>query len=183
MGSIQYVLSDKTGTLTKNKMELKGLCIADKVYGGEFSEKNGKISFIDAKFCKNKSPKKILANSNKFKNFPLLESNYEIFDADLTDLMINDERIDRLPIPKVMSGNLKITYLDEIVEESEEEKEMEGSEINSTGRKSGKTKIFNFKNTKSTSQENVRFYPKSANLTPKMNLISNNLTPRSKKIT
>lgn len=35
MGQIQYVFSDKTGTLTKNQMEFKIALIGDYVYGDE----------------------------------------------------------------------------------------------------------------------------------------------------
>lgn len=166
LGSIQYVLSDKTGTLTKNKMELRGICVADKVYGGEFVEKNGKISFVQARFLRSSSPKKILTEARKIDGFSLIDSNYPVFDPDLMDLMINKERKDMLPIPKVIKGNLKITYLDQIIEESnsEEEKEMDPS----TGRKSGNIKIFNFKNMDSLSNENVKYYTQSAHITPSL---------------
>lgn len=33
LGSIEYIFSDKTGTLTKNEMEYKFCCIGDNTYG------------------------------------------------------------------------------------------------------------------------------------------------------
>ena len=36
LGQIEYVLTDKTGTLTQNKMILRGLMIGDKLFGGDF---------------------------------------------------------------------------------------------------------------------------------------------------
>ena len=45
LGQIQYVLSDKTGTLTQNKMVLRGLFIGDCIFGGNFFEKDDKATF------------------------------------------------------------------------------------------------------------------------------------------
>lgn len=45
LGQIEYILSDKTGTLTQNKMVLRGLFVGDCIFGGEFIEKDGKPLF------------------------------------------------------------------------------------------------------------------------------------------
>lgn len=46
LGEIEYVLTDKTGTLTQNKMILRGVIVADKLFGGEFSiEDSGEKQF------------------------------------------------------------------------------------------------------------------------------------------
>jgi hypothetical protein len=42
LGQIEYLICDKTGTLTNNKMILRGIVIADKVYGGKFVTKEDK---------------------------------------------------------------------------------------------------------------------------------------------
>lgn len=48
LGEVEYVFTDKTGTLTQNQMELKGICIADKVFGGRFVRETPKtIRFVD----------------------------------------------------------------------------------------------------------------------------------------
>lgn len=46
LGCIDYVLSDKTGTLTKNKLSLDALFVAGDVYGGKLERNSdGSISF------------------------------------------------------------------------------------------------------------------------------------------
>ena len=46
LGEVQYVLTDKTGTLTQNKMILRGIMIGDRLFGGEFSvEETGEKQF------------------------------------------------------------------------------------------------------------------------------------------
>lgn len=45
LGQIEYLICDKTGTLTNNKMILRGIVIADKVYGGKFVTKEDKQIF------------------------------------------------------------------------------------------------------------------------------------------
>jgi len=38
LGQIEYILSDKTGTLTQNKMTLRGLFIGNQIFGGELRD-------------------------------------------------------------------------------------------------------------------------------------------------
>ena len=33
LGEVKYIMTDKTGTLTKNKMTLKGVFVADRLFG------------------------------------------------------------------------------------------------------------------------------------------------------
>ena len=71
LGQIEYVLTDKTGTLTQNKMILRGLMIADKLFGGSFSmEKNGEKTFtVKSKTDFDTELEAYLRNSNK-ENMP-----------------------------------------------------------------------------------------------------------------
>ena len=45
LGQIEYILSDKTGTLTQNKMVLRGLFIGESLFGGEFMVNGDKCEF------------------------------------------------------------------------------------------------------------------------------------------
>jgi len=47
LGQIEYVLSDKTGTLTENKMEFKTCNILGNTFGGSFQKKGKKVLFED----------------------------------------------------------------------------------------------------------------------------------------
>ena len=45
LGQVEYLICDKTGTLTNNKMILRGIVVADKVFGGKFVTKEDKQVF------------------------------------------------------------------------------------------------------------------------------------------
>jgi magnesium-transporting ATPase (P-type) len=51
LGQIEYILTDKTGTLTQNKMILRGLIIGDQLFGGDFSldEQGDKVFNVKSK--------------------------------------------------------------------------------------------------------------------------------------
>lgn len=59
------MLTDKTGTLTRNEMELKGICIADKIFGGKFVRDGDGITFLDYPAIA-KQEGKILEDGNTF---------------------------------------------------------------------------------------------------------------------
>ena len=42
---MEYVLTDKTGTLTQNKMVLRGIFIGDELFGGRFSQQDKDTTF------------------------------------------------------------------------------------------------------------------------------------------
>jgi magnesium-transporting ATPase (P-type) len=52
LGEIEYILTDKTGTLTQNKMILKGLFIGDQIFGGSFQKERedaDRLEFVSFK--------------------------------------------------------------------------------------------------------------------------------------
>lgn len=78
LGQIEYILSDKTGTLTQNKMVLRGLFIGESLFGGEFTENGDKNEF------------KPLAHSTKDSR-KILASRDELFDPNLDKLLRTDK--------------------------------------------------------------------------------------------
>ena len=84
LGEIEYILTDKTGTLTQNKMELVGISIANKTFGGEFKMSDNGLSYNRKKLSLNNSES---TNSSK------------IWDLDLNELL-NDKNQENL-LPKL----------------------------------------------------------------------------------
>jgi magnesium-transporting ATPase (P-type) len=80
LGQIEYILSDKTGTLTQNKMVLRGLFIGDSLFGGEFINSTENTEF--------KPWSHSLKNSNR-----ILVSPDELFDAKLDNILKFDKSL------------------------------------------------------------------------------------------
>ena len=50
LGQVEYVLTDKTGTLTQNKMVLRGIHVGNKLFGGTFGKnESGETEFFKSK--------------------------------------------------------------------------------------------------------------------------------------
>lgn len=124
LGSIEYVLSDKTGTLTKNKMEMRGFCVGEKVFGGSFVDnQQGQFVFqrndelIEGKFATPSGGliEKVLEETDKEET--------PNFDQELLQMMVGGDRKwgEVLPIAQLMKGDFKLGGLREIKEEDEDE--------------------------------------------------------------
>jgi magnesium-transporting ATPase (P-type) len=182
LGSIEYILSDKTGTLTKNQMELRAFCVADKIFGGSFV--NSKIRSTNNNFPNEQSvfstamtPKKnrSLISQNKDTNFNL-EDYENDFDSELVFLS-KFGKGSMLPRRMTLRGENDPGDLEKIQEvnseqESElrkdknslEEIELEDEQIarlNAENRRNSKPTIFTF-NPDHKPLTNSTKYPNSA---------------------
>ena len=45
LGQISFIFSDKTGTLTRNEMEFKSMCVGKTLYDSNDNEETGKSEF------------------------------------------------------------------------------------------------------------------------------------------
>ncbi len=79
LGCIDYVLSDKTGTLTKNKLSLDALYVAGEVYGGKISHEENTTHFdkFDCYKCENSDDRNLLFFKKKGK-FSFYDPNFLI---------------------------------------------------------------------------------------------------------
>jgi magnesium-transporting ATPase (P-type) len=91
LGQIEYILTDKTGTLTQNKMVLQGVFIGDQVFGGEFSKKDGKVHYES------------FADKQKRNKRRILTALDEQFDHSLHNIMKTTTKV-RLRKPVVVSN-------------------------------------------------------------------------------
>lgn len=96
LGEIEYLLTDKTGTLTQNKMVLEGLYIGETLFGGNFSlDSNNEIQGYESNLEKNKRLRLTLE---------------EKFDTNLQNVLKNPSSI---PLRKVLPLSSKKTLLTE----------------------------------------------------------------------
>jgi magnesium-transporting ATPase (P-type) len=91
LGQIEYILTDKTGTLTQNKMVLQGVFIGDQVFGGEFSKRDGKTHYESFADKQKRNKKRILTELD------------EQFDHSLHNIMKTAAKV-KLRKPVVMSN-------------------------------------------------------------------------------
>ena len=100
LGQIEYLLSDKTGTLTQNKMVLQGVFIGDQVFGGEFKTSEGKVQYESFGDKQKRNKKRILTELD------------EQFDHSMHNIMHTKTGV-RLRKPLVISNQKmqKISYI------------------------------------------------------------------------
>jgi magnesium-transporting ATPase (P-type) len=91
LGQIEYILTDKTGTLTQNKMVLQGVFIGDQVFGGEFTKRDGKVHYESFADKQKRNKKRILTALD------------EQFDHSLHNIMKTENKV-RLRKPVVVSN-------------------------------------------------------------------------------
>ena len=136
LGSIQYVLSDKTGTLTKNKMELRAICVGEKIYGGnlDFNDKGLAFKSLDgsSSICTPMSPMKHFERSIRPLGFQPSPGQSEkgVFDSRLSEIMSEGSAKIKLPQPQVMRGNFQLNLLKRIKEVESDQEEEYGIEDN-----------------------------------------------------
>lgn len=63
LGQIEYVLTDKTGTLTCNKMEFKNVVVGNQVYGDDIKLAEIDKTFDYGKLARRYSKAHVLANN------------------------------------------------------------------------------------------------------------------------